>query len=135
MHGLVIEDWADGSYQFRLAYGQWLELDQLLQVGPMALYVRLLDRQWKANDIREIIRLGLIGGGCNPIKALQLTKTYVEERPLLESLPLAMEIVSASLTPPKGDRKPGKAKAAQKTETSASTSGPPSETLEQSVSH
>lgn len=130
MHGLVTQDWGDGTYTFRLAYGQWLELDQLLGVGPMALYVRLLNRQWKANDIREVVRLGLIGGGCDPLKALRLVKNYVEDRPLLESLPVALSIVAASLTPPDGVRKPGEAEAAETDATSASTSPPHTETLQ-----
>jgi hypothetical protein len=130
MHGLITEDWGDGTYQFRLGYGQWLELDQLLQVGPLALYARLLNRQWKANDLREIVRLGLIGGGCEPLKALRLVKNYVEDRPLLESVPFALKIMEAGLIVPDGARKPGEAGAAPSDATNASTSQPPTETLQ-----
>lgn len=130
MHGLITREWGDGDYQFRLAYGQWLELDQLLGVGPMALYRRLINSQWKANDLREIIRLGLIGGGCDPLKALRLVKVYVEDRPLLESVEIAALIMEAGLVVPDGARKPGEAEAARTEATSASTSPPHTETLQ-----
>ena len=128
-HGLLTEEWADGVYSFRLGYGQWLELDQLLQVGPMALYVRLLDRTWKANDLREVIRVGLIGGGGSPAQALRLAKLYVEDRPIAESLGLALRIISAALFLPDGVDKPGEAQATE-ISTSGSTSPSPTGTLQ-----
>lgn len=130
MQGAITQDWGDGTYQFRLAYGQWLELDELLHVGPLALYSRIISQKWKANDLREIIRLGLIGGGCDPIKALRLVKTYVEERPLLENVSIAAQILEAALMTPEGARKPGEAEAAKADATSVSTSPPHTETLQ-----
>jgi len=127
-HGLITKDFADGTYSFRLAYGQWLELQEAVNCGPLELYVNLLQRKWRIQNIREIIRVGLIGAGQTPIEALRLVRRYVEERPLMENVQLAIEIVAASLELPKGVEAPaGEAVAA---ETEESTSPPYMETLQ-----
>ena len=128
-HGLITRDWADGAYSFRLAYGQWLELQEAVGCGPLELYVGLLQRKWRVQQIREIVRIGLIGGGADPASALRLVRRHVEERPILESVPLALEIVSASLTLPEGDHAPGEAPAAE-TVSQESISPLPTETVQ-----
>lgn len=124
MHGQVTEAFADGTYSFRLALGQWQELQEKTGIGPLALYVRLLDRSWRIEDLRETVRLGLIGGGITPAEAMKLVVRYVDERPLIESVPLALTIITASLFPPKGvkeRRSSGEKRAAE-----ASPTSPPS---------
>jgi hypothetical protein len=127
-HGLITKDFADGTYSFRLAYGQWLELQEALNCGPLELYVNLLQRKWRVQHLREIIRIGLIGGGTNPADALRLVKRYVEDRPIIESVQLALEIVAASLTLPEGAEVP--AGEAEPAETEGSTSLASLETLQ-----
>jgi hypothetical protein len=90
-------EWADGEYKFRLAIGQLRELQDKTGVGPYALLSRVIDRTWKVDDLREVIRLGLIGGGLEPLKALSLVKNYVEGRPLMESLTPVKVILAAAL--------------------------------------
>lgn len=128
-HGLITKEFADGTYSFRLAYGQWLELQEAVNAGPLELYVNLLNRHWRIQHVREIIRIGLMGGGTPPADALRLTKRYVEDRPLMENIQLAIEIVNASLELPKGSAAP--AGEAQAAETTAESTLPPSmETLQ-----
>ena len=51
-----------------------------------------------AKDIRETIRLGLIGGGLTPIDAKQLVDDYCfPVRPMTESLGVAWAILRASI--------------------------------------
>lgn len=128
-HGLVTQDFGDGTYSFRLAYGQWLELQEAVGSGPLELYVNLLNRRWRVQHIREIIRIGLIGGGTIPADALRLVRRYVEDRPILESVALALAIVSASITIPQGDAAPGEAEA-PKTDSDESTSALSTETVQ-----
>lgn len=90
-------DFADGSYKFRLAWGQLAELQEKCDAGPYVVFERLNNRSWRINDIRETIRIGLIGGGTTPSQALTLVRRYVEERPPLESLPFAQAILSVAL--------------------------------------
>jgi hypothetical protein len=90
-------EWADGEYKFRLSIGQLRELQDKTGVGPYALLSRVIDGTWKVDDLREVIRLGLIGGGLEPLKALSLVKNYVEGRPLMESLTPVKVILAAAL--------------------------------------
>jgi hypothetical protein len=129
-HGLITKEFADGAYSFRLAYGQWLELQETLNCGPLELYVNLLQRKWRVQHLREIIRIGLIGGGTNPPDALRMVKRYVEDRPIIESVQLALEIVAASLTLPEGAEAPAGEAEAAKTDSAGSTLPPSTETLQ-----
>lgn len=109
--------WGDDEYVFRLALAQLLALQEKTEAGPLELFQRIGTGRWKVQDLRETIRLGLIGGGLEPAKATVLTRRYVDERPLLESVPVALEILTAALAMPESIA-PGKAEA--ETETGAS---------------
>lgn len=125
LHGAVTLEWADGSYRFRLAVAQLVELQDLCGAGPYAIYLRLVAHQWRVQDLRETIRLGLIGGGTAPGEALRLVRAYVEARPLLECEPVAARILAAALIGPDLDDEdgedpdPGKATAPEAGSTTA----------------
>ncbi|MET3899671.1 hypothetical protein ABIB57_003633 [Devosia sp. UYZn731] len=89
--------WADGDYRFRLAWGELIELQEQCDAGPMVILHRLIDGQWKVQDISQIMRLGLIGGGTAPEKALKLIRDYVESRPPLENVMMARGILGIAL--------------------------------------
>lgn len=103
---------ADGEYAFALRIGELRELEAKAACGIGALYRRLASGDFYAEDAGHIVRLGLIGGGASPAEALRLTNSYVLERPLAESVPLAMAILMARLF-----REEGKAKAPGEAET------------------
>jgi hypothetical protein len=90
-------DWADGTYSFRLAWGELAALQEKCDAGPYVILDRLRYNQWRVEDISNVIRLGLIGGGMEPAKALVLTRRYVEDRPPLENVPHALGILTVSL--------------------------------------
>lgn len=90
-------DWADGTYAFRLAWAQLAELQEKTNAGPYVVFARLESDVWRIEDIAHTIRLGLIGGGMSPTDALKKVRAYVEERPLLESVPLAKAILEVAL--------------------------------------
>lgn len=88
--------WADGDYDFRLSLAQLEELDEKLAVGPLALYRRLVDGTWRVLDVREVIRIGLIGGGQKPQDATRLVRRYVDaEADWIEHARIAAAIVGA----------------------------------------
>ena len=93
----VTLDWADGSYTFRLPIGQLEEHDELCGAGPLAVLTRLGNGTWHVPDIRETVRLGLIGGGTPAVEALKLTRRYVDGAPLIQSVPVAMVVLAAAL--------------------------------------
>lgn len=126
---VVVADWGDDTYRFRLGIDQMLELEAKCDAGLYAIYSRVVGRAWKVNDIRETVRLGLIGGGKSPTDALKLTRLYVDQRPLLESWPLVLAVLDRCLTPPDGLKKKARAGAAKPSpEATGSTPEPSTET-------
>lgn len=89
--------WADGEHTFRLAIGQLRELQDKCAAGPMEIMHRLSVGTWRVDDIRETIRLGLIGGGKTPVDAMLLTVRYVDNRPLAENVAVAQGILLVAL--------------------------------------
>jgi hypothetical protein len=77
----ITQDFGDGTYDFRLGIGGLEELDEKTQVGPLVLLRRLESSEWRVREVREIIRIGLVGGGMEPTKALGLVKRYVDDVP------------------------------------------------------
>ncbi|MBY3386406.1 gene transfer agent family protein [Rhizobium laguerreae] len=89
--------WADGDYVFRLGWSEIAALQEATDAGPYVVLNRLHTGQWRIEDISNVIRLGLIGGGLEPVKALKLIRTYVEARPPMENHPHAVAILAAGL--------------------------------------
>jgi len=96
-NGQIELDFGDGTYLFRLGWGELQKLQEACDAGPFAIFARLGDMTFKAQDIREILRLGLIGGGLEPTAALKLVRSYVEERPLMENVPIAQTVLGMAL--------------------------------------
>ena len=126
-NGSITFDWADGEHTFRLAIGHLRELQDKTSAGPMQILQRLSDSSWRVDDIRETLRLGLIGGGMTPMDALILTKRYVDDygHNLIENAKAAQNVIFAALVGVKDDPV-GAAKKAQAGEhqTNGSTSPP-----------
>lgn len=93
----LTRDFADGTYTFRMAWGQLIALQEKTGVGPPVLLERLFGRSWMIGDIAQVIRLGLIGGGMKDVDALRLVRRYVEERLPMDNLELAQRIMHAGL--------------------------------------
>jgi len=90
-------DWADGTYTFRLAWGELIKLQEACDCGPFIILSRLMGDAWRVEDISNVIRLGLIGGGMEPVAALKLVRSYVESRPPMENILAAQAILSAAI--------------------------------------
>ena len=112
--GSVTLQFADGEYPFRIAFGQWRELQESVNkprleigeapIGPMALLRCLLDGNAWPHDVREVIRLGLIGGGMKTDRALVLVKRYVEAVPYFQGMPTARAILQTAMFGPPDDQ-------------------------------
>jgi hypothetical protein len=97
--------WGDGEQTFRFAIGQFRELQENINkrrvaigapmVGPMSL-VRLLQANdaWP-DDVRDVLRLGLIGGGMKPADAHRLMTHYFDAVPPLENMKPAFTVLLA----------------------------------------
>lgn len=98
-NGAVDLDFGDGPHRFRLAIGELEELQEKTGIGPFLLLNRLIGGDWRLADVREALRLGLIGGGMEPIPALNLVRRYVDERPAwLANAALARLVLMAALS-------------------------------------
>lgn len=103
--------WGDGRHLFSLRVGQIGELQEkcgdlnkidgtLRLSGPGEIAQRLTYGTWRLADVRETIRLGLIGGGKTPTEAYTLVGRYVDQRPLLENVLIAQAIILRALNGP-----------------------------------
>lgn len=123
-------DWADGHHRFRLPIGQLRELQEKTGVGPMRLFLRLMEDDWKVDDLREIMRIGLIGGGMSPVEALDLVRRYVDGRPLVETHPHALLVIGAALHGSEQEPQPGKEEAPDAATDATLSNSPPSTATE-----
>ena len=102
--GSVMLIWAGEERKFRLAIGQLRELQESINknrgahpIGPWSLFQQVGRGDAWPDELREIIRLGLLGGGMKSELVPGLIKRYVDERPLLESVPIAQAILGSAL--------------------------------------
>lgn len=125
-NGSITFDWADGEHTFRLAIGHLRELQDKTDCGPMQVFDRLSSKSWRVDDVREVIRLGLIGGGMKPLDALVLTKRYVDEQGinLVENALAAQNILLAALVGVRDDQVGAQKKTPQVVQPSDSNSPP-----------
>jgi len=104
----IIRDFGDGTYSFRLGIGELVELQEQCDCGPwylMAMFASLDKASLHPDPVKglspkhtsHIVRLGLIGGGMEPVTALKKVRHYVEQRPANEYLNLAFEVLVAAL--------------------------------------
>lgn len=85
----------DGEHTFQLTGKLIVEFETKAGAGIGAIFARLGARAFRHSDIIETIRLGLIGGGMAPLDAARLVTTYGADRPLAETLPVALAIMEA----------------------------------------
>lgn len=86
---------ADANYRFELKFESASDYEKTSGKSLFATLRLALTGEWFAADIREVIRLALIGGGTAPNDALRLVREYVEKRPLAENTVLFTDILTA----------------------------------------
>jgi hypothetical protein len=96
-NALVTLEWADGEYPFRLGLAELEAVQEATRAGPAHLLRRLHLGEWFIADMRAPILHGLLGGGMGADRARAMVKTWVDNRPLAESVPVAMAVIAAAL--------------------------------------
>lgn len=103
-NGTISIAWVGGEHAFCLAkVALILELEAKCDAGLAVVLTRLGSGTWKLHDVRETIRLGLIGGGMDPAPAIELVRRHVDEGPLASSVLLAYSIIEAVMVGVKND--------------------------------
>jgi hypothetical protein len=92
-----VADFAGQERKFLLRYGQLIDLQEACgKVGIGAIYLRLGKHEYFAQDVFEIIRLGLIGGGLDSLEAKRLVMERFDEENLTYLQALAVDILVAT---------------------------------------
>jgi hypothetical protein len=112
--GTITLAFGDRDYPFRIAFGQWRELQEAINkprieigeptVGPMGLLRALLNGDAWPHDVREVLRLGLIGGGMKTDRALVLVKRHVEGSAYYAAVPTARTVLQFAMFGPPDDQ-------------------------------
>lgn len=123
--------WGDGPQRFKFGIGQFRELQDNVNrrrlaiggpmVGPMSLANALRTNDAWPDDIRDVLRLGLIGGGMKPAEAHRLMTHYFDPIPPMENMRPAFVVLIAGLVGAPGEASDSKKKPAR-TKTRRSTS-------------
>lgn len=85
----------DAEHDFQLTPEMIVELERLIGSGIGTIFGRLARNEFSFTEVVETIRLGLIGGGMAPQKALALVDAYARRRPMSETLPTALAVLEA----------------------------------------
>jgi hypothetical protein len=86
--------WPGGAHPFRLRLGELRRLQEACKAGPEEILARLRMGRWHVDDLIEILRLGLIGGGFTPEgEAAPLVVRMMEQKGALLEFKLPAELV------------------------------------------
>jgi len=66
------------EFTFRLPVGSLFELEKCVNRGAYELLTILRTNTPWLKDVRETIRLGLIGGGMSPLEAKEIVEEYLD---------------------------------------------------------
>lgn len=94
-YGEITEEFGDGEHTFRLGYKEISQFEEKFDLAFMAFINRIAEGNAKIVEVREIIRLGLIGGGMEAPKTIPLLKAFVEEAPLADYMAVALKIAQS----------------------------------------
>lgn len=135
--GKIELEWADlggagagGKHVFRLPIAQLEELQEKCDAGPQQILRRLYDGAWRTYDVRETLRLGLIGGGMASLDAAKMVERYAGDGNLLENVIIAQAVLAAALAgvpdEPLKKKRSRKTPEPEATTPEASSNSPPS---------
>lgn len=107
--------WQGGESHFALNIDLLRALQERCDAGPAWILTRLRTGQWLVQDVTDTIRFGLEGGGMSKDDARKLTKQFVEDRPLTESVLTAVAVLMHALYGGEEEQASGEAEAAAET--------------------
>lgn len=96
----LIREWAGRERFFALRFGDVLDLEQACGTGKEraaigAIFMSVGTGRFGAGEVYHTIRLALIGGGLERLKADQLMREHFDKGPYVAHASLAMDILTA----------------------------------------
>jgi hypothetical protein len=85
----------DAERTFVLTPALLVEFERLVGGGAWGTARRMFAGDATVSEVRETVRLGLVGGGENPKRAAELVATYGDATPFVELYTLASDIMTA----------------------------------------
>ena len=105
--------WGDGENKFRIGIGEFRELQErvcarraamgLPAIGPSTLGQEIRTNNAWPDDVRDVLRIGLIGGGMTPADAHRKLGQYFDRRPPAESYLAAFGVLMGAFVGVPGD--------------------------------
>jgi len=92
----VTHFFGDQERKFQLTTPLIIEIERKIGSGIGAIAQRLFAQQHSHNELVEIIRLGLVGGGADPATATALTDAYLTNAPIMPNYMIAHAVISAA---------------------------------------
>lgn len=89
--------WIGGEHDFALDLGNLRAIQKYCDAGPHEILLRLNEKRWRVDDLFEVIRQGLIGGGLPSGDASRLVTAMMTRHPLIGFVVTAQAILAASL--------------------------------------
>lgn len=89
--------WPGGSHPFRLRLGELRALQSARKAGPEEIYLRFHSGRWEADDLVQVIRWGLVGGGMAPDVAATLVTPLIDLHPLVQFKLTAQAVLAHAL--------------------------------------
>lgn len=89
--------WVGGEHDFALYLGNLRAVQKYCDAGPEQILKRILHEEWRVDDLFEVIRQGLIGGGMSGKDASSIVTEAFNRHPLLQFKLTAQAILAASL--------------------------------------
>jgi len=88
----------DKEYTLNLTWEGAVEWEDTTGKSLFGTFNEMVERTTgRVAEVREVIRLALIGGGLSPSDTFKLVNRYVNNRPLSESVPVALAVMEAFL--------------------------------------
>jgi hypothetical protein len=106
--------WPGGEHEFALRIGELRALQGAVGAGPEEVFNRLRVGNWRADDLTQVLKWGLVGGGMEKGQAAQLVTSLIDLHPLMQFKLAALAVMGhALLGDLDGDEEPGKPEAGE----------------------
>lgn len=111
--GSITLFWGDAEYKFRITIGQFRDLQEAVNgrrialgavpIGPATLLNTIKANDGWPDDMRDVLRLGLIGAGMAPLEANRKMVRHFDSSPLFEHGKAAFLVLLSALVGPPDD--------------------------------